>query len=178
MKKETYIPAGITLAAIVLLLLWAPAPWITAVFSFFMVVSLVFYFLVYRHETTQNLKLAQWYFVALAIQFVHFIEEYIGELYVRLPALLDMPPIGRDEFVLFNLGAYAVFILGGIAVFRNYPFVMVIPIFFILLGVMANGIIHVLIALWQTSYFPGLYTALAYLVLGPYLIRMLKGSRI
>jgi len=176
MRKETYIPVGITLAALVLLLLWAPSPWITAVFSFFMIVSLIFSFFVYRPEETNNLKIATWYFIALAIQCIHFIEEYVGLIYIRLPALLDMPPIGQDEFVIFNLFAYAVFILGGIALFRNYRVMMVIPIFFILMGVMANGIIHVILALWQSSYFPGLFTALAYLFLGPYLIKMLRGE--
>lgn len=176
MKKETYIPAIITLAAIVILLLWSPSPWITGLFSFFMIVSLFFYILMYRPDETQNLKLAQWYFIALAIQCVHFIEEYVGMIYIELPSLLDIQPIGQDAFVLFNLGAYAIFILGGIALFRNYHGMMVIPIFFILMGVMANGIIHVLLALWQSSYFPGLYTALAYLVLGPYLIKLLLGG--
>ena len=176
MKKETYIPLGVTLLIVLALFLWAPSPWIKGVFIFFMIVSLLFYFLLFRTHMSPNLVLAQGYFIALAVQCIHFIEEYIGAIYIKLPELFDLPPIGKDEFVIFNLGAYAIFILGGIAVFRNYHRLMVIPIFFVLLGVMANGIIHVLLALWTTSYFPGLYTALIYLILGPYLIRMLIGK--
>jgi len=177
MKKETYIPLGVTSLGILALLLWAPSPWIQGLFIFFLIISLLFYFLLFRADRTPNLILAQGYFIALAVQCFHFIEEYVGEIYIRLPQLFELPPIDKDEFVIFNLVAYAVFILGGIALFRNYRGVMVIPIFFVLLGVMANGIIHVLLALWTASYFPGLYTALLYLFLGPYLIRMLTGKR-
>lgn len=173
MNKDHYIPLVISVAAIAALALWAPAMWIKGIFIFFVMVSLLCYYLVFPKDTIPDLRLAQGYFVALAIQCLHFIEEYLGEFYVRFPELFELPPIGKDEFVLFNLSAYAVFILGGIALFRNYQSLVVIPIFFVLLGVMANGIIHVLLAVWTAAYFPGLYTGLAYLILGPYLIRML-----
>lgn len=177
MKKDIYLPLGVSLLAVLALLQLAPSPWIKVVFIFFLILSLLFYFQLFRADGTSSLLLAQGYFVALAVQCIHFIEEYVGEIYIRLPELFDLPPIKKDDFVLFNLGAYAVFILGGIALFRNYRRLMVIPIFFVLLGVMANGIIHVLLALWTSSYFPGLYTALIYLILGPYLIGMLRGNR-
>ena len=173
MKKEVYIPPGIVLVAFILLLIGSPSIWITAVFGFFLVVSLLYYYLFYSKTAVPDLRIAQWYYVALAVQCAHFIEEYIGEIYVRLPALLEIPPIGKDEFVLFNLGAYAIFILGGIALFKGSRSFMLIPLFFVLFGVLANGIIHLILTLWNGSYFPGFYTGLVYLFLGPYLLKLL-----
>lgn len=174
MKKEVYLPYGIALILVGGLIIFSPSLWIALIFIFFLAVSLGYYLFYYPEHPTPNLRLAQWYFVALAVQCLHFIEEYLGSFYIQFPALFDLEPIERDEFVIFNLGAYAIFILGGIAIFKNARSYMLIPIFFILLGVMANGIIHVLLALWTGAYFPGLLTAIIYLILGPWLLKLLK----
>ena len=176
MKKDGYIPVLITLVLALVLFLWSPSPLITGIFILFLGVSLLFYFVIYPSNSSPNIRLAQWYFIALAVQCVHFVEEYLGKLYIELPALFDVPPIERDAFVIFNLLAYSIFILGGIAIFKNLRSLMIVPIFFILFGVLANGIFHVLLALWNGSYFPGLYTALVYLFLGPLLLRLLKAG--
>lgn len=177
MEKDLYVPIVVTLAISGALLAGSPSPWMTAVFLFFLIVSLCYYFFIYPKNSVHDLRLVQWYYVALAVQCVHFIEEYIGKFYILFPALFEMPPISKDEFVIFNLLAYAIFILGGIAIFRNARSFMLIPIFFILLGVMANGIVHVLLALWNGGYFPGLYSAIAYLFLGPFLLKLIQNGR-
>ena len=43
--------------------------------------------------------------------------------------------------------------------------------FFIVVGVMLNSIGHIIIALYVGGYFSGLYSALAYLIVGPMLIK-------
>ena len=172
-RREVYVPIVITLITATVLYFGSPSPWITGVFLVFLAVSLLFYFVIYPEDAIPDLRLAQWYFVALAVQCLHFVEEYVGAIYIKLPALLEIPPISKDGFVVFNLVAYAIFILGGIALIKHLRSFMIIPIFFILLGVFANGIIHVLLTLWNGSYFPGLYTAIAYLFLGPFLLRQI-----
>ena len=174
MKKEVYVPLLITLILALALLLLSPSPWINGVFLLFLIVSSLYYFTTYPNNPRPNLRLAQWYFVALAVQCLHFVEEYVGMLYIELPALFELPPIEKDEFVNFNLVAYAIFILGGVAILKNARSFMLIPIFFILLGVLANGIIHVLLAIWTGGYFAGLYTAIIYLFLGPLLLKLLN----
>ena len=176
MRKEIFIPIAIALISIILLVWLAPSNWVKGIFILFVLLSLLFYFFLYEHKPELSRELAVWYFIALAIQCLHFIEEYMGTFYVQLPELMDTTPLEKDDFVLFNLSAYAIFIVGGIAIIKNYKALMLIPIFYILLGVLGNGVIHVLLGIWSWSYFPGLYTAIVFLFLGPVLIRMLLGK--
>jgi len=48
---------------------------------------------------------------------------------------------------------------------------MIIPLFFILVGVLLNSIGHILISLYVGGYFSGLYTAIIYIIIGPILIK-------
>jgi hypothetical protein len=61
--------------------------------------------------------------------------------------------------------------MGGIILFKRIKELMIIPLFFILAGVLFNSIAHILISMYIGGYFPGLYTVLIYLVLGPILIQ-------
>lgn len=54
---------------------------------------------------------------------------------------------------------------------------MIIPIFFVLAGVVLNGVGHVLISIYVDGYFPGLYTALIYFILWPLLLRKFLSKR-
>jgi hypothetical protein len=55
---------------------------------------------------------------------------------------------------------------------------MIIPLFFILIGVVLNSMGHILISFYVGGYFPGLYTALIYTIIGPVLIkRVIDSSR-
>ena len=173
-NTEKYVP--ILLAFIGILGIWFGAPSILVKWIFISgtLVTLVFYYVVIESSKGLNSdKLLPLYLIALSVQFLHFLEEYHGRLYDKLPQLFDFPSIDRDAFITFNLVAYSIFILGAIAIYLESKKFMLIPLFFILLGTMANGVLHSLISLWQGSYFPGLYTALIYLILGPMMIRIL-----
>lgn len=111
------------------------------------------------------------YLIALAVQFIHFAEEYLTDFTTKLPELLNQPPYPEDFWLVFNMIAYAVFVLGAIFLFQRKKEFFVIPLFFILVGVVFNGIAHVLLAAWVSGYFPGLFTALVYLIIGPLLLR-------
>jgi len=113
------------------------------------------------------------YLIALAVQFIHFTEEYLTDFITVLPKLLNQPPYPEDFWLVFNMIAYAVFVLGAIFLFVRKREFFVIPLFFILMGVVFNGIAHVLLAVFVGGYFPGLFTALAYLIIGPLLLRII-----
>lgn len=173
-NTKKYIPILLALLGIFGLWLGAPSILVKWIFITGILVTLLFYYgVVHGSHSRDPHKLLPLYLIALSVQFLHFLEEYHGRLYEKLPLLFDFPPIDRDAFISFNLVAYSIFILGAIAIYLKKKEFMLIPLFFILFGTLANAVLHCLISLWQGSYFPGLYTAFIYLVLGPMMIRIL-----
>jgi len=166
----------VLLAFIGIIGIWFGAPSILVkwIFIFGILITLLFFYaLIHPRQFPEPRKLLPLYLIALSVQFLHFLEEYHGKLYEKLPVLFDFPPVDRDAFITFNMIAYAIFILGAIAIYKKRMEFMLIPLFFILVGTVANAVFHCLLALWQGSYFPGLYTALIYLILGPMMMRIL-----
>jgi hypothetical protein len=55
---------------------------------------------------------------------------------------------------------------------------MIIPLFFIIVGVLLNAIGHIMASIYVGGYFSGLYTALLYVVIGPIMMnRILNETR-
>lgn len=67
--------------------------------------------------------------------------------------------------------AYFVFIIEGIIMFKQIKELMIIPLFFILVGVLLNSLGPILISIYVGEYFSGLYTALIYIIIGPILMK-------
>ncbi len=111
------------------------------------------------------------YLLALSIQMLHFTEEYLTSLVTELPAILGQDPYPEDFWLVFNMSAYSLFLLGGIVLHKRIKELAIIPIFFILVGVVLNAVGHIGLAVYTNSYFPGLYTALFFLFLGPPLLK-------
>jgi len=111
------------------------------------------------------------YLFLLGIQFLHFTEEYLTGFTVKLPELFGQSPYPMDYWVTFNMVAYSIFILGGIVLFKQIKDLMIIPVFFILAGVLMNAIGHTVLSIYVRGYFPGLYTALIYLLIVPVFFR-------
>lgn len=112
------------------------------------------------------------YLFGIGWQFLHFSEEFATHFYVRWPVeVFHAAPVGVTEFVVLNMISYAAFIAGGLAIWYRFQPLMLIVWFFAIMGMTANGIGHVIYPFVAgTVYFPGLFTALPYLVLGPMLI--------
>lgn len=72
-----------------------------------------------------------------------------------------------------NVGSYAVFIIGGVALLKRIPELYLPAVFFAVMGVMFNGIQHPVYSLLVKGYFPGLWTSLLDLALGPVLLKRL-----
>ncbi len=179
MNKALFIPGIIGLAAIVIFLLVASRISAVVVFIPGVIVTYFLYLKTFYKKVPNPENILPLYLLALGIQFLHFTEEYLTDFTVAVPRLLGQEPYSVDYWLTFNMVAYFIFILGGIVLFKQVKTLMIIPLFFILVGVLLNSIGHVLISIYVGGYFPGLFTALIYLLIGPILLsRILKETRL
>jgi hypothetical protein len=117
------------------------------------------------------------FFVALAIQFIHFAEEFATGFRTSFPLLYGGQPYSADLFVMFNMAAYFIFSLTCILVFtRSFRFLLVPCLFFIIYGAIGNAISHTWWSLYLQTYFPGLVTAQMYWIVGPFVLSKLVGD--
>lgn len=118
------------------------------------------------------------FFLALATQFLHFMEEFTTGFENRFPVLYGGAPYSATVFVQINMVSYALFVLSALAAFRFGVRKALMPaVFFVLYGTLGNAIAHPVWALMTHGYFPGLWTALLYWILGPWLLFLLLGSK-
>ncbi|WP_082976075.1 HXXEE domain-containing protein [Mycobacterium sp. 1165196.3] len=114
----------------------------------------------------------------LAVQFVHFTEEFVTGFRTHFAELYGGAPYSNDAFVSVNMSAYAVMIVACvIALTTRLRFAIVPAIFFIFYGAIGNAIAHTWWSIMLGAYFPGLITAQLYWIAGPYLLYKLVGDR-
>ena len=138
------------------------------------IITFIIYFRKYQKQLPDPHKLLPIYLLAMGIQLLHFAEEYVMDFHKAVPELLNQPEYPIDYLVIFNMVAYAIFILGGIVILKQIKALMVIPLFFIIVGVFLNSVAHVLISIYVGGYFCGLYTGVIYLFLWPAMIKRLS----
>ncbi len=115
--------------------------------------------------------------LGLAVQCMHFMEEFLTHFQDRFPALLGLPPWSERFFVAFNLIWLSVWILSAIDLERTYRLAL-FPVWFFAIAAVVNGIAHPLLAVVAHGYFPGLITAPVLGVLGVLLwLRLLELTR-
>jgi len=114
----------------------------------------------------------------LAVQFIHFTEEFITGFRTHFAELYGGAPYSNDAFVAVNLCAYAVMIVACVvALTTRLRFAIVPAIFFIFYGAIGNAIAHTWWSIMLGAYFPGLISAQLYWIAGPYLLYKLVGDR-
>jgi Protein of unknown function with HXXEE motif len=166
------VPTAIAIIAITIFIFVHPG--MRLLFLPAMVAAYVCYLLTSYNRTPKPERILPIYLLALAIQFLHFAEEYVYGFYYRVAGLVDgMPPINTNLFVTFNMIAYCFFILGGLGLYKKVKFSMILVWFFAIAGVIGNAIWHPLFAVKVGGYFPGLYTSFAYWIVGPILLKRL-----
>ena len=171
MKKDILIPLIIGIAMIGVLLVVSSTLPTVLIFIPGVILTYVFYLSTIYKKTPNPERILPIYLLALGIQFIHFTEEYMTGITIEVPKLLGQEEYPKDYWVIFNMIAYFIFILGGIILFKKMKELMMIPLFFIVVGVILNSIGHILISIYVGGYFSGLYTALIYVVIGPILIK-------
>ena len=135
-------------------ILWAFAPW--------------------KNDTAAVLPI---YLLAIAIQCLHFTEEYTTGFQHQFPKLFGVD-WSDARFVTFNLLWLATFVLAASGVYLRVPLAYLVVLFLALIGGVANGISHLLLSAMYHRYFPGLITAPFCLLVGIVLIvRLFTGKR-
>ncbi len=171
MNKSISIPLLVAIVAIVLFVMVSYTMTIVLVFIPGVIVAYIVYLKTFYKKTPKSDRILPLYLLALGIQFIHFTEEYLTDFTTEIPKLLSQDVYPKDYWVIFNMIAYFVFIIGGIILFKQIKELMIIPLFFIIVGVLLNSVGHILLALYVGDYFSGLYSALIYLIIGPILIK-------
>jgi hypothetical protein len=123
-------------------------------------------------------KLLPAFCCVLAVQFLHFAEEFVTGFRTDFAELYGGAPYSNDAFVLVNMSAYAVMIVACVvALTTRLRFAIVPAIFFIFYGAIGNAIAHTWWSIMLGGYFPGLISAQIYWIAGPYLLYKLVGDR-
>jgi hypothetical protein len=118
------------------------------------------------------------FFALLAVQFIHFAEEFVTGFSSKFPLLYSGMPYSEELFVAFNMVSYAIFALGCIlALTKNLRFLLIPPLFFIMYGAIGNAIAHTWWSLYLRSYFPGLVSAQIFWIAGSFVLYKVMGNR-
>lgn len=155
---------------------WLSPGWslrVTFVPTVVVTVALVIWWARTEVEVPGVTRLLPAYCAALALQLLHFAEEYATGFAERFPLRYGGDPIDPTVFVAFNMTAYAVFLLArlGLTTGRG-PRALIVPsLFYVVYGAIGNGFAHVAWAVEAGGYFPGLVTGTLYLVVGPALLK-------
>ncbi len=171
MNRALLIPMIIGIIAIAIFLIVSSTLTSVLVFIPGIIITYLVYLNTFYKKTPNPERILPLYLLSLGIQFIHFTEEYLTDFTTEIPRLFGQQAYPKDYWLIFNMMAYFFFIIGGIVLFKRIKELMIIPLFFILVGVIFNSIAHIMISIYVAGYFSGLYTALIYAVIGPILIR-------
>lgn len=171
MNKNIIIPILISTGMIVAFSYFSSGLSLIVTFVPGVILAVIFYFLTIYKKQPEPDKILPLYLFGLGIQLLHFSEEYITGFNHKFPALFNSPEYPLNTFVAFNMFAYFVFILGAIMIYKKIKPTMIIPLFFVMYGIIGNAIAHVIFCLIVEGYFPGIYTALVYWIVGPIIVK-------
>jgi hypothetical protein len=116
------------------------------------------------------------YGAAVALQAVHFLEEYRTGFQREFPGLFGYE-WSDSLFATFNLVALGVFFLAWVGLLAGIRLSFLLVWFMTVVGGLGNGIFHIGVSLSRGAYFPGSMTAVVHLVVGVLLLRELINPR-
>src|SRR5205085_3831095 len=151
------VPSLIAVISIVIFFLVHPAQRLS--FVPVMIIAFVCYLRTSYRKMPKAERVLPVYLIALAVQFLHFTEEYIYGFHQRITEIMSgMPPFNINVFVAFNMIAYSLFLLAGMGMYKGLKFPMII-VWFFAIAFLGNSIWHLLLTFRVGGYFPGLYTS-------------------
>jgi len=117
------------------------------------------------------------YLVAIAVQCLHFTEEYLSGFQRQFPIQFGYEWSDR-RFVGFNMLWLAVFVIAGLGVYRRVQLAYLVVLFLAIIGGVGNGASHLVLSAMYRRYFPGLFTAPFCVLIGIILLtRLFAGTR-
>ncbi|RDZ33945.1 MULTISPECIES: HXXEE domain-containing protein [unclassified Haloferax] len=176
-SRDAILPGAMTVILVAAFTYLSPGLSLITTFVPAIILAYVCYLLTSFQRMPDPSRVLPVYLIAFAVQFLHFAEEFSTEFYSRWPVeVFNAAPFELTTFVQINMVSYAAFALGAVAIHRGIKGPMLIVWFFTLMGVIGNGVLHPIypiLATGEFGYFPGLYTSVIYLILGPILFHRL-----
>lgn len=164
---------GVFVLGMLILQLWVMGR-ATAVLSLGLVVAYGFWARTkWNHNSARVLP---FYLLGVAVQCLHFAEEYLTGFQRELPRLFGYQ-WDDARFVLFNLVWLFLFIVAALGVLQGVRLAYLIAFFFTLFAGIGNGIWHPALAVYRGGYFPGVLTAPLNFLVGVALLRRLYEHR-
>jgi len=114
-----------------------------------------------------------WLSVATFVQAIHFVEEWQTGFTESLSEVFNVPPMPDWFFISFNLAWIVAWGLSIRGLRRGYRAALFASWFLAIAGV-ANGVLHPMLSVLTSGYFPGLITAPAVGLICLVLIRRLR----
>ncbi len=115
------------------------------------------------------------YLLAIAVQCLHFAEEFTTGFPHQFPQLLG-GAWSDTQFVIFNMAWLALFVLAALGVYRRVALSYLVVLFLALIGGVGNGLSHLLLCAMEGRYFPGAVTAPLCLLAGVVLLTKIFGK--
>ena len=139
-----------------------------------MLIAYIFYLLTSFKKMPDPENVLPVYLIAIAIQLIHFIEEFTTQFFVRFPVeIYNSNPYSANEFVISQMFVYILFIIGALGVYKKWKFTMVFVWFLVIMMYVVNTIQHPIYAIMVKGYFPGLYSSLTGFIMAPILFKKL-----
>lgn len=114
------------------------------------------------------------FFIAMAVHFLHFAEQFTTGFADRFPLLYGGAPYSANQFVVFTMISAAISTLTCLAVYlRSATFLLVPVLFFAFSAIYGSAIAQTWWSFEVQGYFPGLITSLVNWLVGPILIAIL-----
>lgn len=103
-------------------------------------------------------RLLRLFLLAISLQCLHFLEEFLTGFHVRFPPLWGLQPWTAEFFVAFNVCWIAVWSLCAAGVLKGVR-AAYFSLWLLALALLVNGIAHPGLSLRVGGYFPGLLTS-------------------
>jgi hypothetical protein len=121
-------------------------------------------------------KLSWLFLIGILIQLTHFLEEYYTGFYKELPSMFNANQWTGDQFIIFNSVWLIIFLIAAIASFKNITVSYFIMWFFMLIGAIGNGIMHIGLSLLRKAYFPGTVSSAFLFMIGIIMVQNITTS--
>ncbi|MEZ4898862.1 MAG: HXXEE domain-containing protein [Saprospiraceae bacterium] len=149
--------------------------WMMGVPVLFLNAGLVISLIVWsRSESKFSQRVITLFMVAFVLMLAHLWEEYHFGFFEVLPGLFGRSAWPSGQFLRFNSIWLFLFILSIVGAQRGFRCAQLILWFFLLLGCIGNGVLHLGLTIRQGSYFPGAVSSAALFVLGLIILRNIR----
>jgi hypothetical protein len=125
-----------------------------------------------NHAIGGNTRVTVIYGVAVLVQALHLLEEYLTGFQRQLPSIWDSEWTDH-QFLTFNLVWLTIFAMAGFGVAFGVRLAFLVAWFMAIVGGVGNGLFHITLSVFTGGYFPGLATGTVHLVVGVLLIAAL-----